>query len=918
MRTTMTRRRFLQAGALSGAGVTLLHPAAILRTATPEMQAAGTAQGICVTVANHWSYIGIGWQLGIESCVLSATDAMEMADRAPHVKTLLNLDARAYEFMAETFPEVAKKLAGYLAAGKVELIGGTYSQPMGVMYSGESNIRQIAWGREIIRKTFGCELATFLEEEDFSHPQVPQIVAGSGFKYASLAQLDTWGRTGIPVLEYNVIDWQGIDGTAMTSVPKNSLFGYSPNLKELAASPAFAKLREQGKPLIFSWEEFGWESEEEPAYLKAPEKYLALAKESPVEFVTIAEYLDKYGRGPREKIFLPMDAWHKLLPWGLGGDQLRILDRKVEALLLAAERFDALAGALGERTQESRLEKAWKDLMTAQSHDVGLCEHSRWQGDRMAPLDRIEDKRNYTWGAIGYQHLDAAERDGREVLDTALDSLAKRIDSRAGQQGPSAVTVFNPTGWEREEIVTTDRIYPVPAQSKGVVVKDAAGRVVPSQIVKSGKDGQGNLVMVNVAFLAGKVPGVGYDTYYLEFVPGATPSPATDLRIDEDALAMENEFVRLRLSPRHGAIESLVDKKTGREMLDGRKGPFPVFKGRPNPDYALRSVFVKGKYTKEDMVIPALFDSSTSEVWRKDEHGATAPTEAHDWKVVAKSDIQWLEKGPLRATVRTRHNWPLLKFEIRVTLCAHSSRAEVTTRLLPEIPPPPDALDAGRQFPARIKEGYWLTFAPGFDVTTVLRDYPLGIEPAGQDVLQGLTFVDLMGRDCGLLVLHAGTQYFNRDPDGVFSNLLLREWESFWSGEYGWPRYSEYRHALLPHGANMSNAERLRASAEFAQHLLCVVRTPQAGHLPKRKGFIVVAPESVQLSAFRKDARDGYELRVVEVEGRAAAATVHLDVPVASAVETNLVGRKMGEVSRSGGRLAFETEPWKVRTFKLS
>ena len=797
---------------------------------------------------------------------------------------------------------------------------------MGAMYSGESNIREIAWGRETIRKALGYEMVTFLLEEDFSHPQVPQLVVGAGFKYASLAQCDTWGHTGIPLLEFNVINWQGMDGTTVPTVPKNSLFGYSPDLKKLASSPAFAKLQALGKPLLFTWEEFGWESQEEPAYLTLPEKYLKFAEGTPVEFVTLKEYLDKYGTNPKETIYLNMDAWNKLLTWGLGGDQLRILDRKVEGLLLAAERFDAIAGALGETTHEGRLEKAWKDLMTAQSHGVGLCEYSRWQGDRMAPLDRIEDYHNLTWGAIGYNHLDAAQKEGQQVLDASLGHIVKRIGSQPGKQGQLAVTVFNPSGWERTNVATTGRIYPLPERVRDAVVKDASGRVVASQIVKSKKDGQGDLVVADVAFLADKVASVGYDTYYLEFTPGVAQPVATDLRIDERGLAMENDLVQVKVSPQHGAIISLLDKKTGRQMLDAQKGPFPVFKGRPNPDYPLRSEFVSGKYPKEDMVIPAFFDSSKSQAGIKEpksqpglagagSHRATPA--AVDWRVVSKSDIQWIEKGPLRATIRTRHNWPLLKFEIHVTLFAHSPQVEVVTRLLPEIPPPPDKKEKHGGFPVRIKEGYWLTFAPGFELGTVVRDFPLGVEPTTHDSLQGLTFLDLVGKECGLLVLHAGTQYFNRDADGVFSNLLLREWESYWVGEYGWPRYSEYRHVLMPHVPNFTNAERLRASAEFTHKLISVVGPPQSGSLPRRKGFITVGPESVQLSAFRKKQGPGFELRVVEVEGQEAAATVQLEVPVTGAVETNLLGNKVGEVSRTGNKLTFKIQPWKVRTLEV-
>ena len=155
----------------------------------------------------------------------------------------------------------------------------------------------------------------------------------------------------------------------------------------------------------------------------------------PVEFVTLKEYLDKYGEDPKETIYLPMDALDKWLTWGIGGDQMRILDRKVEGLLLAARSSMPLPSALGAKSQAERLDKAWKDLMASQSHDVGLCEYSRWQGDRMAPLDRIEDIHNFPWGAIGYNLLDAAQKQGQASLDATLKTLAGRINSAREETG---------------------------------------------------------------------------------------------------------------------------------------------------------------------------------------------------------------------------------------------------------------------------------------------------------------------------------------------------------------------------------------------------------------------------------------------------------------------------------------------------
>jgi len=76
---------------------------------------------LCFTLLNHWSYTGIGWNLGLESCAQSITDSLDMADYAPSVKTGINLDALTYELVAEHYPHVNRRLQRYLAAGQVEV-----------------------------------------------------------------------------------------------------------------------------------------------------------------------------------------------------------------------------------------------------------------------------------------------------------------------------------------------------------------------------------------------------------------------------------------------------------------------------------------------------------------------------------------------------------------------------------------------------------------------------------------------------------------------------------------------------------------------------------------------------------------------------------------------------------------------------
>lgn len=848
-----------------------------LQAQTPQKSA---PRGVCVTVCSHWSYIGIGWQLGIESVALSAEDAMHIADMEPHVRACLEIDARAYEFLAQKFPETAAKLSRYLKAGKVELIGGTYAQPMGTTIGSESNIRQIVVGRKLIKKVLGYDMTTFLDEEEFSYPQLPQILAESGYKYASLAQVDTWGRTGIPNIELNSFNWKGTDGTTIPTTPKNAVFRVTADMSDTGNKEGFKKLRALGKPLIVWWDEFGWEPEEHPTWESYNSGFKEAAKHYPLEFVTLTQYMDRYGSKPKQTIYLPMEAFQKRLTWGLGGDQVRIFDRKLEGTLQSAETFDAFASTLGGTSQVATLDQAWRDMMTAESHDVALCEYSRWQGGpqpRPAKLDRVEDKHNQTWGSIGYQHMDAALAAGTRVLISSLKHIASRVRPTP-VKADRTVSVFNPLAWNRTGLATTGRLYPLPAGTKDIAVIDKSGRRLPSQLAVAERDAKGNLIVANVAFTAENVPSVGYETYGLRFSKDSLPPVPTGLKVDEKALTIENAHMKLAFDADTGAVKSLIDKHSGKEMLRPGDGEFPILRGRPNDTYPLHND------------IPKFLDSSTNKV----------------------AELQWMENGPVRATLRARHLWNYVYFETYISLTPESRAVEVISRLLTEVPPQPNS------DPNEYTDGFWLTFAPAGECKDWIRDYPLGVEATKQSGFHALTFADRDTSNGGLLVLHDGTQWFQVDEKGFVKNLLVREWESEYSLEWGFPRYCEYRHALEPHDASMTNADRLRASSEFTRPLLTVVGAGGHGKLPLRHSFLTVSPAGAQVLAFRKKDGPGFEFRVVESEGRTGLLSASFGIPGLKATNTDLLGRPLAKaIVQRGGSWRFKLPAWRVLTFDL-
>ena len=123
----------------------------------------------------------------------------------------------------------------------------------------------------------------------------------------------------------------------------------------------------------------------------------------------------------------------------------------------------------------------------------------------------------------------------------------------------------------------------------------------------------------------------------------------------------------------------------------------------------------------------------------------------------------------------------------------------------------------------------------------------------------------------------------------------MREWESEFDREYGSPTYAQYSHPLLAHGPEMDNAQRTRAGMGFDHGLRAAVHSAGSGGLPAKNSFVQVNPENVLVSAFRSRPETGYELRLIETAGRATSAEIELGVPTSRIIETDLLGRQIGE-----------------------
>jgi hypothetical protein len=149
-------------------------------------------------------------------------------------------------------------------------------------------------------------------------------------------------------------------------------------------------------------------------------------------------------------------------------------------------------------------------------------------------------------------HVDEVQRLVAEPYAAAVLTLADQVNV------PDArIVVYNPLPWRRDgEVVLNAFHMPIGNSLKPVdggpaipIAKDGPGLETPYRVIR---------------FAAQDVPPMGYRSY---MVSQEKPIPA-GLTVDEKAGQIESPFFKATLDPKRGRIVSLVDKRSGRELVD--------------------------------------------------------------------------------------------------------------------------------------------------------------------------------------------------------------------------------------------------------------------------------------------------------------------------------------------------------------
>jgi hypothetical protein len=482
-------------------------------------------------------------------------NAVSWLDRYPGFKIGLDNEAYVYDYLAEHDPALLEELRGDLKkyAGRLGIGTCTYGQPLSCFINEESNIRQIAYAIRTDQKRLDYKPVIYLMSEHAMHSQVPQILAGFGFQGAIMrTHFMMYGYN--PTFDQPIGWWVGLDGSRIATVPTYPgegaeffkttvdnwfLTRYPGNDAKLGPAD-FRKQFAHIQPLLATRaDDSGLCKEELVRQLEGNPDY---------HWLLTDDLLSVFPKPVADMKTLPND-FPVRMPWGYCGNEIWDLSRQAEVQVLTAEQLAAMELLLGGTSREPDLDRAWKNLLVGQHHDIQIC-------------GLVSDARKFLTTSIAAS---------KNAANASLQFVASRMKA----DGLAQVTVFNPLSWKRQEWIEADLTLPQAAAKAVAVRRD--GHAVPCALLKSERSSSG--LDARVGFMA-DLPPLAFAAYSVTAAAeSAWPLPE-EVTLDAKELRVITPLLEARLDP-YGGIASLVDKSTGAALFAlGRRSA--VFAGRIN------------------------------------------------------------------------------------------------------------------------------------------------------------------------------------------------------------------------------------------------------------------------------------------------------------------------------------------------
>ena len=739
-------------------------------------------------------------------------------------------------------------VAKRIAEGRWDIPGSTFSEPESFMPGGESWVRHMLYSKRYFKSRFNKDISIHWAPDNFSGhantlPQIWKLCGTKAFVFGNWYQAPHGGQ----------FLWEGLDGTRIFAHYMTSHYDSAQmieqdkvikNVCEHMAATTLAKcMLLDGDDLTPPW----------PGSPEGLKKLRALAAFPHIEFSTPHRF---FADIQPEEMDLRVVTGEFISTTGPRHNNVGAYSTFAEAkrrnrwsewALRTTEAMATLAMRDGGIYPTKHVARAWRLTLFNQMHDIfpGTAVFAAYD-EAFKRYDEVESICSIGTNAVA------------NVLSSAIDTHGEGIP----------VVLFNTLGWDRtdpaEILLTEPQSY-----CEGFEAVDGDGHDVPCQVL-SRDIGTFDKTNKNYRLLVlpESIPAMGHRVVWLR--PVRMEEQAFSSMVGPDRLGLDNDFLRVRINPRTGAISELYDKRLKRNII---------------PD------------GQEACALEGQADAGNP--WHLCPEGRA-------WRLNESVRVEVVEDGDVRAAVRVTTTWHRSTFVQEFRMTRTSARLDVHTII--------DCRDANFVVKTLIplalpSDATWTCEVPWGAVERPIPDN----DRASQ------TWVDVSGESWGVSLLNDGRYGHSRRPDGTLTLTLLRSIRAHKSHDQTDEGRHEVTYAILPHIGNWRDADTVHDAHALNSPIVAHRDIPHEGTRPHVAGAIRVDAPNIVLAALKKaEEDDDWILHLYETTGRKTDAVIWFDRPVAEAHETDLVEWNLGpEVSIEEMSIRRSFRPWEIVGIRL-
>jgi len=512
------------------------------------------------------------WEEAAREAISTFRTAADFLDEYPDFIFNHN-ESVLYEWVEEYDPALFARIQRLVKQGRWNISGGWYLQPDCNMPGGETMVRVIAAGRRYFAEKFGVQPRVAYNFDSFGHNgSLPQLLRQSG------CDLYIHCRPGeslmkLPAPQYR---WRGLDGSEVLALrPAAGWYGTFEGTAVESVRRALELARKTGEDVLVLWglgDHGGGPTRKD---LEAIKQLMGETADVEIRHSTPEAYLARL-KPPSAYPVHRGDLQRSFAGCYISMAPIKRAMRRGEALLASAERWSTLAWLERAKPYPQReLDQAWKAVAFNAFHDIIAGSSA----ERACRQDVTE---------IFGRSADTCRR----LRMAAQMALLPNVEPRPGTV---PVYVFNPHA--SAMIAPVGLEFPIaympPPTVEPFALYDDSGRKVPCQ----DKGGAFERTVAiggwhrYLGFVA-EVPPLSVRRYEIrrnEQTAGARPLKVTKTKA---AIIVENHWVRAKFLHATGGLASLVDKRTGRELLRGSaqavamKDTLDAWGGEPNVNFS--------------------------------------------------------------------------------------------------------------------------------------------------------------------------------------------------------------------------------------------------------------------------------------------------------------------------------------------